>query len=83
VPIVGREACQEQYPEYTITDTMICAAEEEGGQDSCQGDSGGPIVDEAGTLIGIVSWGIGCAEQGRPGVYSNVGALIDFISENA
>jgi trypsin len=83
VPIVGREACQEQYAQYTITDTMICAAEAEGGQDSCQGDSGGPIVDEAGTLIGIVSWGIGCAEQGHPGVYSNVGALIDFINENA
>ena len=31
----------------------------EGGKDACQGDSGGPIVDEFGTQVGLVSWGIG------------------------
>ena len=50
------------------------------GKDSCQGDSGGPLVSPDGVLVGIVSWGEGCAEAGNPGVYANVGLLHDDIS---
>jgi trypsin len=72
--------CESAYATYGgITENMICAAVTGGGKDACQGDSGGPLV-AGGTLVGIVSWGVGCAEARYPGVYSNVAALRDFVS---
>lgn len=76
--------CNAEYPRDDITADMICASDNIGGtdRDSCQGDSGGPlVVKEANgsfTLVGIVSWGIGCA-SGYPGVYSRVTHHNDWI----
>lgn len=79
IPVVSREACQAAYSDAEITEQMWCAGTEEGGKDSCQGDSGGPVVDESGTLVGLVSWGNGCAQPGVPGVYARVSQFLDFI----
>lgn len=61
-----------------VTERMICAGNLEGGQDACQGDSGGPLVIN-GTLIGVTSWGKGCARPGFPGVFTRVPALRAWI----
>merc|ERR1712226_1435710 len=50
-----------------------------------QGDSGGPFFTnespESRELIGIVSWGYGCARPGYPGVYTQVSYFVDWIME--
>ncbi|GFR33106.1 plasma kallikrein [Trichonephila clavata] len=83
VPLLSDEKCKEVYKE-NYEPTMLCAGYDEGGKDSCQGDSGGPFVqrssDGVSTLIGIVSWGYGCAQPNYPGVYTETAHYIDWIT---
>ncbi|RJQ82848.1 serine protease [Pseudonocardiaceae bacterium YIM PH 21723] len=77
VPIVSDAQCRQWYPSFKSPE-MVCAGYEQGGVDTCQGDSGGPMV--VGTkLIGVTSWGDGCAQARKPGVYARVANYADHI----
>ena len=62
-----------------VTDSMMCASVD-GVTDACQGDSGGPLFDrEYNVLVGVVSWGKGCAEEGYPSVYSRIANQVSLF----
>ncbi|XP_018056815.1 PREDICTED: trypsin-1-like [Atta colombica] len=86
VPILSNAECRAtKYPARKITDNMMCAGFKEGGKDSCQGDSGGPLhIEENGVhqIVGIVSWGEGCAQSGYPGVYTRANRYLTWIGHN-
>ncbi|KAG5674718.1 hypothetical protein PVAND_004670 [Polypedilum vanderplanki] len=77
VPIVSQSECKRAYPKM-ITNRMICAGFEEGKKDACSGDSGGPMVRDR-TLVGVVSFGIGCALPKMYGVYGKVSTVRNWI----
>jgi secreted trypsin-like serine protease len=67
-----------------ITANMICAGFKPGMKDSCQGDSGGPLAFTAGPepiLIGVVSWGEGCARPDKYGIYTHVANYVKWVSD--
>jgi secreted trypsin-like serine protease len=82
VPMTTLETCQAAFGAL-VTPRMICAGLPQGGVDACQGDSGGPLLvvasGGASLLAGATSWGEGCAEPGKPGVYARVTALISWV----
>ena len=73
-----------------IEDGMMCAYRS--SVDSCGGDSGGPLLlkgnsgglsstgsSSSDELVGLVSWGISCADDDFPGVYTRISYYYDWI----
>jgi len=83
VPLISDQTCFDTF-QSLMRDDMLCAGEE--GKDSCSGDSGGPLVCPLGPegqkiLTGVTSWGQGCGQPGKPGVYTEVAYFVDWIRQ--
>ena len=62
-----------------IVESMLCAGDK--GKGACLGDAGGPLVDSNGHLVGVVSWGDACADEGYIGVHTEVSYFVAWIHE--
>merc|ERR1712198_214570 len=90
LPVMKHTECQEKLrstrlgKRYRLHNSFICAGGES-GKDTCKGDGGSPLVCpskfDPNTYVqaGIVAWGIGCGEDGTPGVYASVSEAVCWI----
>merc|ERR1711972_545866 len=90
LPVVSNYGCQDKLrstrlgQKYKLHDSFICAGGVN-GKDTCKGDGGSPLVCpskyDPNTYVqaGIVAWGIGCGEDGTPGVYASVSKALCWI----
>ncbi|KAK6631387.1 hypothetical protein RUM44_005914 [Polyplax serrata] len=85
VPILEQSICRAPFVYGdSLSESMFCAGQLDGGIDSCQGDSGGPLMcqhEGKEFLFGITSWGHGCGRANKPGVYTNVAYFAEWIQE--
>ena len=80
VPVVRDTDCAGAYQRFEAA-SMVCAGYARGGVDSCQGDCGGPML-VGPVLVGIASWGDGCARPGKYGVYTRVATYAPLIRDH-
>ncbi|KAM4821154.1 serine protease 42-like isoform 2-T2 [Thomomys bottae] len=69
--------------ETLVMQGMLCGYLES-MKDACQGDSGGPLsceVNNTWVQVGVVSWGIGCARKGYPGVYTDLSFYSNWVKK--
>lgn len=86
VPVVSTSDCANVFSRVSrqITNNQMCAGGVS-GQDSCRGDSGGALMGKVPQIsnwiaVGVVSYGPSpCGTPGWPGVYTRVGAYMDWI----
>ncbi|KAF0310348.1 Proclotting enzyme [Amphibalanus amphitrite] len=90
VPIMSYYKCASAYQRRTtrtVTSSMICTGLLGlGGKGWCHGDQGGPLVsleNNRYSLVGVVSWSIGCARPDYPGVYARVTDALSWIWTSA
>merc|ERR1712029_1092764 len=92
LPVVSHGECQDKLrstrlgQKFKLHDSFLCAGGIP-GKDTCKGDGGSPLVCpskyDPNTYVqaGIVAWGIGCGEQGTPGVYADVSKATCWIDQ--
>ncbi|XP_047508643.1 trypsin, alkaline C-like [Pieris napi] len=86
---INNTLCATRYQQVNgvVTPNMICAGLLDiGGRDACQGDSGGPLYASGQNdhiIVGVVSWGRGCADAHYPGLSTNVASYTNWVLENA
>ncbi|XP_075975734.1 trypsin, alkaline A-like [Anticarsia gemmatalis] len=80
---INQAVCRQRYGAGRITDNMLCSGWlDVGGRDQCQGDSGGPLYHN-GVVVGVCSWGRGCAQAQFPGVNVRVSRFSNWIQNNS
>ncbi|XP_063395113.1 inactive CLIP domain-containing serine protease A8-like [Cydia fagiglandana] len=88
VPIVDPATCQSQMqaarlgPGFALDTTSFICAGGEANKDSCTGDGGSGLVCQVNgqwVVVGLVAWGLGCANANVPAAYVNVAALLPWI----
>ena len=83
VPVQDGKVCSDRYQGEVDPGKQICAGLDEGFRDACEGDAGGPLViikkNGEPRLIGIMSWGLGCARPHFYTVYTKVSAYVNWI----
>ncbi|XP_049760988.1 plasminogen [Elephas maximus indicus] len=83
LPVIENKVCnRREHLSGRVQATELCAGLLSGGTDSCQGDSGGPLVcfeKDKYILQGVTSWGLGCAQVNKPGVYVRVSRFVTWI----
>uniref|UniRef100_H3CAT7 Vitamin K-dependent protein C n=1 Tax=Tetraodon nigroviridis TaxID=99883 RepID=H3CAT7_TETNG len=83
VPLVDTDVCQ-QTMTHNVTTNMLCAGVVGQRMDACEGDSGGPMVTlyrRTWFLLGLVSWGEGCGDLDKLGIYTKVSNYLDWINQ--
>merc|ERR1712198_316735 len=90
LPVVSNLECQDRLQstrlgrKFKLHDSFICAGGVN-GKDTCKGDGGSPLVcpskydPDTYVQAGMVAWGIGCGEDGTPGVYASVSKALCWI----
>ncbi|KRY35750.1 Neurotrypsin [Trichinella spiralis] len=85
VPIMNPDTCTDPLVYGNLlSERAFCAGYLQGHVDSCKGDSGGPFAclsDGKYYLFGVISWGDGCAQEYRPGVYTRVRDYLTWIKQ--
>ncbi|KAH8254645.1 hypothetical protein KR032_011511 [Drosophila birchii] len=92
LPLVEHSECQAKLRltrlerRFRLRPSFICAGGDP-GKDTCKGDGGSPLFctmpgeKDRYQLVGIVSWGVECAEDDIPAVYANVPYLRGWLDE--